>query len=83
MRTHSKHTMYHKIVNSQLSQIQQELNLNRTQTLQYLIDFYSFKKIRELIIRLKILEAEGMSAELRASLSVLYSYLESLSERLL
>lgn len=83
MTTYNKHTMYHKIVNSQLCQIQQELNLNRSQTLQYLIDFYSFKKVREFIIRLKMLEAEGMSAELRASLSVLYSYLESLNDRLL
>lgn len=74
---------YTRIVSLQLEQLERELNLDRMQTLQYLIDFYSFKKVKDLILRLKYLEREGMSAEIRASLSVLYSYLETLHDRIL
>lgn len=67
----------------QLDAISKELGLEKPQTIQYLIDFYSFRKVSDFVYRLKKLQEQGLTAQVRASLSVLYSYLNSIEDYLL
>lgn len=74
---------YSMTLKPQLDAISKELGLEKPQTIQYLIDFYSFRKVSDFVYRLKKLQQQGLTAQVRASLSVLYSYLNSIEDYLL
>lgn len=74
---------YSMTLKPQLDAISKELGLEKPQTIQYLIDFYSFRKVSDFVYRLKKLQEQGLTAQVRASLSVLYSYLNSIEDYLL
>jgi len=74
---------YSMTLKPQLDAISKELGLEKAQTIQYLIDFYSLRKISDFIYKLKRLQEQGLTTQVRASLSVLYSYLHTIEDYLL
>lgn len=51
--------------------------------MEYLLDFYSMEHIDLWIERIKEEEEEGLKVRTRAQLSVLYSYLQTLHDRII
>lgn len=53
------------------------------EVVEYLLDFYSMEHIDLWIERIKEEEEEGLKVRTRAQLSVLYSYLQTLHDRII
>lgn len=65
-----------------LKNLAQEKGLNQSELIEFLLEFYELKKLDLLIANIKVLLNTGLTPLHKANLSVLYSYLSEVNDRI-